>query len=64
MTVEEVLTEFDKADTRLRELRQQLYQTKRGPITEAIAKLEQEIAEATARRDWLLDQIHGMEKAG
>jgi hypothetical protein len=64
MTADEALAEVGKADERLRKLRQRLHETKRGPITEVIAKLEQEIAEETARRNWLLDQIQRMEKAG
>jgi predicted translin family RNA/ssDNA-binding protein len=64
MTAEEALAEVGKVTEQIRELEQKLRQATSGTASEAIPQLQQEIAEATARKEWLLDQIQRMRKAG
>jgi phage shock protein A len=64
MTAKEALAEVGKVNEHLQELRQKLHQARTGPISEVIPRLQQEIAEATARKEWLLARIQRMEKAG
>jgi hypothetical protein len=64
MTAEEAIAEVGKLNDRLRELDEKVRQAMNGPASEAIPQLQQEIAEATARKQWLLAQIQRMQKAG
>jgi cytochrome c551/c552 len=64
MTAEEALAEVGKVTEQIRELEQKLRQATSGPASEAIPQLQQEIAEATARKEWLLGQIQRMQRAG
>jgi phage shock protein A len=65
VTAEEALAEVGNVTEQIRELEQKLRQaTTSGPASEAIAPLQQEIAEATARKEWLLGQIQRMQRAG
>jgi hypothetical protein len=64
MTAEEAIAEVGKLNDRLRELDEKIRQAMKGPAWEAIPQLQQEIAEATARKQWLLAQIQRIQKAG
>jgi hypothetical protein len=65
VTAEEALAEVGKVNERLRELDGMLRHALRDhPASRAAPLLQQEIADAMARKDWLLDQIQSMEKAG
>jgi predicted translin family RNA/ssDNA-binding protein len=64
MTAEEALTEVGKVNERLLELERKLLHATSDPGSEAVPQLQQEIAEAMARKEWLLGQIQRMEKAG
>jgi hypothetical protein len=65
MTPAEALTELGKVNERLRELDRMLRRALRDhPASRAAPLLQQEIADAMARKEWLLDQIQRMEKAG
>jgi hypothetical protein len=64
MTAEEALTEVGKVNERLQELDRKLLNATSDPGSEAVPQLQQEIAEAMARKEWLLGQIQRMEKAG
>jgi hypothetical protein len=60
VTAEEALAEIDKVNELLRELDAKL----RLVPSWALPQLQQEIAEAMARKGWLFEQILRMEKAG
>jgi hypothetical protein len=65
MTAEEALAEVAKVNERLRELDGMLRHALRDhPASRAAPLLQQEIADAMARKEWLFDQIQRMEKAG
>jgi predicted translin family RNA/ssDNA-binding protein len=64
MTAEEALAEFGKVTEQLRMLEEKLRQAITGPASTAIPQLQQEIAEAMARKEWLFDQIQRVERAG
>jgi hypothetical protein len=64
MTADEVLAAVGEANERMAMLDEKLQQAMSDPGSEAISQLHQEIAEATTRKEWLLDQIQRMEKAG
>jgi chemotaxis regulatin CheY-phosphate phosphatase CheZ len=65
MTAEEALAEVSKVNDRLRELDRMLRHALRDhPASRAAPLLQQEIADAMARKEWLLGQIQRMEKAG
>jgi hypothetical protein len=64
MTVKEALAEVGKVNERLQELDRKLLYATSDPGSEAIPQLQQEIAETTARKEWLLGQVQRMEKAG
>jgi hypothetical protein len=64
MTAEEALDEVGKVSERLQELDRKLLRATSDPGSEAVAQLRQEIAEAMARKEWLLGQIQHMQKAG
>jgi chemotaxis regulatin CheY-phosphate phosphatase CheZ len=65
MTEEEALADLDKVNERLRELERILRNALRDhPASRAAPLLQQEIADAMARKDWLFEQIQRMEKAG
>jgi hypothetical protein len=61
---EEALAEVGEITERLRMLEDKLRQAMTGPASAAIPQLQQEIAQATARKEWLLDQVQRMQKAG
>jgi hypothetical protein len=63
MTAEEALAEVGKVSERLRELDAMLHRAIRNPASRAVPLLQQEIADAMARKEWLFDQIQRMEKA-
>jgi hypothetical protein len=60
VTAEEALAELGKVNELLRELDATL----RLVPSSAVPQLQQEIAEAMARKGWLFEQIPRMEKAG
>jgi hypothetical protein len=64
MTAEEALTEVVKVNERLQELDRKLLRAASDPGSEAVPQLHQEIAEAMARKEWLLGQVQHMRKAG
>jgi predicted translin family RNA/ssDNA-binding protein len=64
MTAEEALAEVGQINEWLQELEEKLQCAMSDPGSEAVPQLHQEIAEATARKEWLFDQIRRMEKAG
>lgn len=64
MTAEEALTEVGKVNEQLQELDRKLLHATSDLGSESIPQLQQEIAEAMARKEWLLGQIQRMEKAG
>jgi hypothetical protein len=64
MTAEEAIAEVGKLNDRLRELDEKVHQAMNGPASEAIPQLQQAIAEATARKQWLLAQIQRIQRAG
>jgi hypothetical protein len=57
MTAEEALAEVGKVNERLRELEEKRHQAASCPITEALPQLQQEIAGAAARKEWLFRSI-------
>jgi predicted nucleic acid-binding Zn-ribbon protein len=57
MTAEEALAEIDKVKNRLRDLEEDLQRAMSDPGSESVPQLQQEISEATARREWLLEQL-------
>jgi hypothetical protein len=63
MTAEEALAEVGKGNERLRELDGMLRHAVRDPASKAVPPLQQEIAEALARKGWLFEQIQRMERA-
>jgi hypothetical protein len=64
MTAKEALAEVGKVNERLQELDRKLLCATSDPVSEAVPQLHQEIAEAMARKEWLLGQIQRMDKAG
>jgi hypothetical protein len=64
MTAQEALNEVGKVNERLQELDRKLLCAASDPGSEAVPQLQQEIAQAMARKEWLLGQIQRMDKAG
>jgi hypothetical protein len=57
MTAEEALTEVGKVTERLKELDEMLHRAVRNSTSEAIPLLQQQIEDAMARRDYLMQFV-------
>jgi hypothetical protein len=64
MTAEEALAEIDKVKNRLRDLEEDLQRAMSDPGSESVPQLQQEISEATARKEWLLEQLQQIRQSG
>jgi predicted nucleic acid-binding Zn-ribbon protein len=64
MTAQEALAEIDKVNNRLRDLNEDLRHAMSDPGSEAVPQLQQEISEATARREWLREQLQQIQQSG
>jgi hypothetical protein len=64
MTAKEALAEVDKVNNRLRDLEEDLQRAMSDPGSESVPQLQQELYEATARKEWLLAQLQQIQQSG